>query len=431
MNLYSSILDSLTEGVFAVDLDWKIIYFNSAAEKITRVSKKQALGSNCQEVLKADICDSGCLLKKTLDTGKVIAGKIIQIIDAEGNLKNISISTNLLKDNQGKVKGGVESFFEVSGPNLLKPSIPIIGKSKKISELRSVLPEIASSNANVLITGETGTGKEVFARYIHNHSRQADKKFIVVNCAAIPHHLLEAELFGYMRGAFTGAEKNKPGKVKLADKGTLFLDEIGEIPLLLQSKLLRFLEDKTFEPLGSTEPEYSRTRIISATNRNLDKMIENNEFRDDLFFRLKVIHIDIPPLRERKEDIPLLIDYFIYKFNREYQKEITGISDQGLLWLMKYDFPGNIRELENMVERSFVFKKEGLLEIQDLPEEINKTVKFNTNLDYQNLSLEQVEKIVIENALIRNNYNQTATAQQLGIHRTTLIRKMKKFNLGI
>lgn len=430
MNLHLSILDSLTEGVFAVDLNWRIIYFNSAAEKITKVSRKQAIGSYCQEVLKADICDSGCLLKKTIDTGKIIIHKVIRIIDAEGNLKNISISTNLLKDNQGTVMGGVESFYEITGSNLPISSPAIIGKSKKIQELKSVLPEIASSNANVMITGETGTGKEVVAHYIHNHSFQADQKFVVVNCAAIPHHLLEAELFGYKKGAFTGADKDKPGKVKLADRGTLFLDEVGEIPVLLQAKLLRFLEDKTFEPLGATEPEYSRTRIISATNRKLDEMINNGEFRDDLFFRLKVIYLEIPPLRERKKDIPLFIEHFIDKFNREYQKEITGITDKALLSLMKYDFPGNIRELENMIERSFVFKEKGLLDFPDLPELINKSGDISPDLNYQDLSLEQIEKIVIENTLTRNHYNQTAAARQLGIHRTTLIRKMKKYNLG-
>ena len=293
-----------------------------------------------------------------------------------------------------------------------------------MQELFAILPDIAESPSTVLIEGESGTGKELFARAIHNLSPRCNKPFVAVNSGALPDTLLESELFGYKKGAFTDAVKDKPGRITLADGGTLFLDEIASVSPALQVRLLRFLQEKTYEPLGATITQKANVRIIAATNQDLKQMISQGSFRDDLYYRLNVIDISLPPLRDRLEDVPLLVDHFIARFNRIQQKEVTGISNETLSCLMSYDFPGNIRELENIIERAFVLCRHGLIEMRLLPEIIRENVCIDCPKK-EMTSFKQLEKSFLLNALRNNDWNKIKTARQLGIHKTTLYRKLK------
>jgi len=308
----------------------------------------------------------------------------------------------------------------------------VIGISDKMQEVFKTALKAAKSKATILLIGESGTGKELIARAIHFESDRAKGPFIAINCAAIPENLLETELFGYEKGSFTGALVSKPGKFELANGGTIFLDEIGDLPLSLQAKLLRVIQDKTFERIGGTKSIKVDIRIIAATNKDLDKMVKKGNFREDLYFRLNVIPIYLPPLRERKEDIPLLIDYFLKKFNKEYNKNIS-ISKEAMKKLINYSWPGNVRELENTIERLVVLAEGEEITLNDLPfyikqEENTKIIgiKFEDSLISQ---LELIEKRAIEEALKACNYNQTKAAKMLGLTKRQINYKIKKYSL--
>ena len=430
------ILDSITEGVFTVDLDWKITSFNRAAEDITSISRQKAIGQQCKDILRADLCETDCALRRTIKTGKPIINKFVHIIDADGNRKAISITTALLKNKTGKVIGGVETFRDMSLIEELRKELnhsytfeDIIGQNHQMQNLFSILPNIAESSTTVLIVGESGTGKELFARAIHNISPRKDKPFVAVNCGALPDALLESELFGYKAGAFTDAKKDKPGRFALAEGGTIFLDEIGDVSAAVQVRLLRVLQERTYEPLGAVSSVKADVRVITATNKNLEKQVKDDKFRDDLYYRVNVVKLPLPPLRDRKEDIPLLVDRFISRFNRLHNKNIGGVTDEVLAILLGYDYPGNVRELENIIEHCFVLCQDEIIERKHLP------ATFQTNegaesADIRNaVTLEEMEKIFITQALARNKGNRTAAAKELGIHKSTLFRKIK--SLGI
>jgi PAS domain S-box-containing protein len=430
------ILDSITEGIFTVDLDLRIISFNRAAEEITGISREQAIGHFCKDILRANLCEDNCVLRKTMDTGEPVINKAVYIVDAEGNRKTISISTALLKDKNGKVIGGVETFRDMSLVEQLRKEInhsyrceEILSRNHQMQSLFAVLANIAESNTTVLIVGESGTGKELFAHAIHNISVRKDKPFIAVNCGALPDTLLESELFGYKAGAFTDAKQDKPGRFGLAEGGTIFLDEIGDISAALQVRLLRVLQEKVYEPLGSVSSVKANVRIITATNKNLDKLVTINKFREDLYYRINVVKLAIPPLRDRKEDIPLLVDHFIGRFNHLYDKNISGVTDQVLTALLEHDYRGNVRELENIIEHCFVLCQGEIIEPKHLP----VSFKATTGPDFQDIkkavTLKEMEKIFITNALKQNNGNRTAAAKQLGIHKSTLFRKLKSLNI--
>lgn len=303
----------------------------------------------------------------------------------------------------------------------------IIGKSKAIREIFQIIEMVAESNANVLITGESGTGKELIARAIHKNSLRKDKPFVVVDCATIPENLLEAELFGYEKGAFTGATEGKRGLIELADGGTLFLDEIGDLPLTLQRKFLRFLQEKEIKRLGSLNRIKVDVRIISATNQDLEKAVKEGAFREDLYWRLNVVRIHLPPLRERKEDIPLLVKYFLKKYAEENNKPIpelgTGVMDA----LMNYDWPGNIRELAHVIERAVVLSPSGTILLKHLPKRILE--KSSEGKEEETLNLVEMEKRLIIKALNEAGWNQTKAAKILGISRKQLRTKMKNYGL--
>jgi PAS domain S-box-containing protein len=430
------ILDSISEGVFTVDLDWKITSFNQAAEKITGISRKEAVGKYCRDILRADACETGCTLASTMQTGKPIMNKAVHIIDAQGKKRAIAISTALLKNKTGKVIGGVETFRDTSLLEQLRKEIEgryscedIISQSHKMQNLFTLLPNIAESNTTILIEGQSGTGKELFARAIHNLSFRKDKPFVAVNCSALPDTLLESELFGYKAGAFTDAKKDKPGRFALAQGGTIFIDEIGDISASVQVKLLRVLQDKTYEPVGGISPVKADVRIITATNKKLNELVKEGKFRDDLYYRINVMKLELPPLKDRKEDIPLLVEHFIDRFNRLHNKNVCCVTNEVTTALLSYDYPGNVRELENIIEHCFVLCQGEIIEAKHLPSSVQPTLKTESSQDSEPATIKQMEIILIKQALRRNKGNKTATAKQLGIDKSTLFRKMKAFDI--
>ncbi|MBK7927611.1 MAG: sigma 54-interacting transcriptional regulator [Bryobacterales bacterium] len=433
---HSVILDSLTEGVFTVGHDWTITCFNRAAERITGIPKERALDKPCKDIFRANICESECTLRQTIETGVPIIGKRITILDAQGNRKPVSISTAILRDESGRVVGGVETFRDLTAIEHLRKQLrrdfrfeDIISSSPRMHELFTLLPDVSDSQSTVLIEGETGTGKELVARAIHNQSRRCQRPFVAVNCGALPDTLLESELFGYKAGAFTDARKDKLGRFALADGGTLFLDEIGDVSPALQVRLLRVLQERVYEPLGSVHPVKADVRIITATNKTLSQLVSKGQFREDLYYRINVVRLEIPPLRERMEDIPLLVEHFIDRLNSLQGREVAGISDDALACLMAHAFPGNIRELENIIERAFVVCHSGWIQPAHLPVNLCAALHPDSTASPSMNSFEQVEASFLLSALRRNKWSRLETARQLGIHKTTLFRKMK--SLGI
>lgn len=430
------ILDSIADGVFTVDQNRRITSFNRAAQEITGVSVQEAMGQLCKDVLKADICEKNCCLRATMKTGKPIVNKKINIINAEGKRIPVTISTALLRAKDGTLLGAVETFRDISIEEDLRKVIKakysfadIISKNHKILQIFDILPDIAGSTSTVLIEGESGTGKELFARAIHNLSPRKKQPFIAVNCSALPDNLLESELFGYKAGAFTDAKKDKQGRFRLAENGTLFLDEIGDITPAMQAKLLRVLQEKTYEPLGATESIKHNVRIIAATNKDLEELVRQGRFREDLFYRIHVFKISLPPLRERMEDIPLLVEHFINYFNVLQKKDIVGISDEAMSVLMTYAYPGNVRELANLIERAFILCKSGLIEKAHLPESLFSGAAGSG--ENRPPSLKEMESACLINALRQNNWNRLKTARQLGMHKSTLYRKIKSLGLSL
>jgi len=308
----------------------------------------------------------------------------------------------------------------------------IIGKTDKIKELFSLVRDVAATNTTVLIRGESGTGKELIANAIHYNSQRMKRPFIKVNCGVFAESLLESELFGHVRGAFTGAIKDRVGRFELANGGTLFLDEIGDISLNMQLKLLRVLQEGEFERVGGTETIKVDVRIITATNKNLEDAMEKGSFRSDLFYRLNVIPIQVPPLRERREDIPYLVNHFIEKFSKIYGKNIRDIDNRAMAMFKSYDYPGNIRELENMIERTVVLNKNGIIHPEDLPGDIKGSaeagmVELDKGLVH---AVESFEKKIILDALEKNKNNKVQTAKELQVNRSTFMSKLKKYGIN-
>ena len=432
----NQLLDSVPDGVFTVDSDWRVTFFNRAAEQITGIPRREALGRRCCEVFRASICESSCALKQTLATHRPVVNKVVYIVNAKGERIPISISTAALKDARGRTIGGVESFRDLRLVNALRKAAEqqdsfsdIIGRSAPMRQLFDLLPAVAESDSTVLVEGPSGTGKELFARAIHQFSRRHAKRFMAINCGALPDTLLESELFGYKAGAFTDARRDKPGRFALAEGGTVFLDEMGDISPAMQSRLLRVLQERVYEPLGGIEPVRCDVRVIAATNKSLGKLVKEGKFREDLFYRVHVVRLELPALRERREDLPLLIDHFVARFNRVKSRDIAGISDAALARLMEYDFPGNVRELENIIEHAFVLCRSGLIEPSHLPPQLRGNDEGVRSGLPAGLTLAAMEKLLIRDALRRRNGNRAAAARELGIDVSTLFRKIKALKL--
>jgi PAS domain S-box-containing protein len=431
---YDPILDSIAEGVFTVDNDWSIMSFNRAAEQITGVSRENAIGKKCWEVFHADVCERDCLLKKTIKTNRPCINKIVRIIRLSGVSTPISITTAILKDQNGKVIGGVETFRDLSEIEELRKEVSgksthydMITRNHRLLEIFNNLPAIAQSESPVLVLGESGTGKELLAKAIHNLSGRQKGPFIAVNCGALPETLLESELFGYKKGAFTDAKTDKAGRFERARGGTLFLDEIAELPKSVQVKLLRVLQERAYEPLGATESVMSDVRIIAATNRNLNSMIDSGEFRSDLFYRIHVMPLTLPPLRERTDDIPLLLEHFIAHFNTIQRRTIETIASDAMSILLSHSYPGNIRELENIIQHAFVLCQSSIIERKHLPQYLLNPISNVISARADEDDFDVIEKRRILKALERNRFVRVRAAKELGMHVATLWRKMKKY----
>jgi PAS domain S-box-containing protein len=431
-----AILESISDGVFTVNGDWRITSFNRAAEEITGVPRLEAIGRHCADVFRSSMCEAECPLRRTIKSGKPLIGRSGYIINARGERIPISVSTAVLRDESGLVTGGAETFRDLSELEALRNELEgkfrvgdLASRSPLMQRVFEVLPAIAASPSTVLLLGETGTGKELLARTIHALSSRNRGPFVAVNCGALPETLLESELFGYKAGAFTGAQRDKPGRFAMARGGTLLLDEIAEISPALQVKLLRVLQERMYEPLGATRSEVADARIIVATNRDLAERMRTGAFREDLYYRVNVVRVELPPLRRRKEDIPLLAGQFIERFNRLQGKTVQGINAEALSLLMAHDWPGNIRELENMIERAFIRCSDGNIGIGHLPTELTAfTSTAGKDSDVRSAH-DMLDAQAIQIALERHQGNRAAAARELGIHKTTLFRRIKKLGL--
>jgi len=430
------ILDSISDGVFTIDNNWKITSFNKAAEKITGIQRKVAIGKFCWDIFRSNMCERDCALKKTMDKGKSFMNTSGYIINSKKKRVPITTSTSLLIDKKGKILGGVEVFRDHSLVEELRKELSnqfqienMASQSPSMEKIFKILPQIAQSDSSVLIEGETGTGKEVMAKAIHNLSNRKEKPFIAINCGALPDTLLESELFGHMAGAFTGATKDKPGHFALAQGGTIFLDEIGETSAAFQVRILRAVQEREFQPLGATKVIKADIRIIAATNKDLADLVAIDKFRQDLFYRINVVGVKLPPLRNRMEDLPFLVDLFIQKLNRIKGKSVQGIDPEVMQIFMTHNFPGNIRELENIIEYAFVLCSTGIIKHEHLPSKLWITQNQVIENNDPEFLVKNAQAKTIMNALKENKYKRQAAADALGIHKSTLFRRMKKLGL--
>jgi transcriptional regulator with PAS, ATPase and Fis domain len=344
-----------------------------------------------------------------------------------------------LKNEEGEVVGGLTTISDLSLQYHYKSAIQgqytfydMVGRHPEMQKIFEIIPVIASSDATVLVEGPTGTGKDLLTKIIHNASERSDRKLIKVNCASLPDNLLESEMFGYVKGAFTGAERDKPGRFQMADGGTIFLDEIGDLPLALQAKLLRVIEDREFYPLGSRQTTQVDVRIISATNQNLKQLVEQKRFREDLYYRLNVMRLELPALKERKSDLPLLIEHILKRICTNKRTTITRIDESAMEVLLNYDYPGNVRELENILEHALIICRGDTIEKKHFPLWLLKDAPQTSAGETGNGSARRVwdEKERIVDALRRCRWNKSQTARALNMDRTTLWRKMKKYQIG-
>jgi PAS domain S-box-containing protein len=432
-----SILESISDGVFTVDRNWRVVSFNRAAEAITGVRRRDAIGKRCAEVFRAGMCETGCALRETIETGKPVINRAGFIVSADGRRIPVSVSTAILRDADGRIVGGAETFRDLSVVEELRRELDgrvrmgdLASRSAAMRRILEVLPRVADSDATVLVRGETGTGKEVLARAIHAQGPRARKPFVAVHCAALPETLLESEFFGHVKGAFTGATRDRPGRFAMAEGGTVFLDEIGDIGAAVQVCLLRVLQERAYEPLGAERTRRADVRVIAATRRDLAALVRKGVFREDLYYRLNVVTLELPPLRARKEDIPLLVDHFVGRFNRRQGRNVAGVDHDALALLMAHDYPGNVRELGNIIERAFVLCGEGPIRREHLPPELGgrpATAAAATTLAAQ---VRAAEEAAIRAALDRHGGNRLAAARALGLHKSTLFRKIKALGIG-
>jgi PAS domain S-box-containing protein len=431
-----TVFDSMPDGVVAIlDKDMNIATANKAIADMLKLSLENILGKQATNFFKEKIPGLNEVLVETINARVGVRNYTLEFVTPSGIVHSYLVSTTIIEEISDSDIGIVLILHDVSEMTRLRKIAlqidrygEIVGKSEAMKNIYALIESIKQYDTSVLIVGDTGTGKELIARAIHNSSDRKNKLFVPVNCSALPENLIESELFGYIKGAFTGAVANRPGRFKVADGGTLFLDEVGTLPLSVQVKLLRALQEKVIEPLGSSERIPVDIRIISATNRNLAELVANAEFREDLYYRLKVMQIDLPPLRDKKEDIPLLIDYFITRLNRYYNKNIVGISPSAKDMLINYLWPGNIRELENAIEHAFVLATGALLEVKDLPPEIRHATKNGIPPPPPERDL-ATEEENIKRALLAAKGNRNKAAEILGMHRTSLWRMMREFRI--
>jgi PAS domain S-box-containing protein len=428
------ILDSLAEGIYTVNKDFKINSFNRAAEIITGYKKEEVLGKFCKNIMSSERCLKDCPIAKVLEGGDIIHDVDNTIINRNGQEVPIKMNAAVFRNSNSDPIGGVVSFRDMSylenvQSSLLKQTqfYGIIGQSKVMREIYTLIREIADTNSSVFLGGESGTGKELIANAIQAESSRSDKPYIKVNCSVFPSQLLSSELFGHVRGAFTDAKSNRIGRFEMADGGTIFLDEIAEIPLQMQLQLLRVLQEGTFERVGESVTRQVDVRVIAATNIDIEKAIQEGKFRDDLYYRLNVIPIEVPSLRERKDDIPYLVKHFIEKLSLTSNKKITDIDDEAMECLLSYSWPGNIRELENAIEYAFARSATKTIQLSKLPPSIKR--EYHSIEPVVSPVSGRTQKNELVQLLEEYHWNKSLVAKKLGIGRTTLWRKMKAMGL--
>jgi len=437
-NKLDAIFNSNIEGTFTIDNEWNVTSFNTSAEKITGYKKSEAIGKKCWDIFNSSLCRNGCHMEQTMQKGKPMIGNELEIMHKDGRKIPIRVNSGILINNKNENIGAVETFIDISEIKNLSEHLSdifkyenIVGRNKEIKQIITVLESVSQTDSSVLVTGESGTGKELAARAIHINSPRKTGPFIAVNCSAFVESLIESELFGHEKGSFTGAIKTKIGKFELAKGGTLFLDEIGDLSLSVQTKFLRVLESREFERVGGNKTIKVEARIIAATNKHLSEEISSGRFREDLFYRINVINIHLPPLRERMDDLPLIVNHFIELFNKKFNKAIRQFSSQAFDILMEYEWPGNIRELENVIEHCFVLCNGKIIQVECLPKRLReqkKTIITSSNAIQKN-GFKDVERELIISVLEKHNGNRSKAAKELNINPSTLWRKIKK--LGI
>ena len=429
------VIDSVDEGIMYINNELKVELFNKYCEKIFYYDKNYIEGKDVRTLIK----DNSII--NLIKSGKGTNNAKVKVDTGKGE-KDYLTTITPVKDDKNKSIGVVSSIRDMEKvmeiANVVSSSDEgafkgIIGNSEAIKRVKEIIKSVAKNNSTIMLRGESGTGKDLFAKAIHNLSVRSNKKLVTINCAAIPENLIESELFGYEKGSFTGALSSKDGLFKEAHEGTLFLDEIGELPLSVQAKLLRVLQEEVIRRIGSNEEEKIDVRIICATNRNLEDMVKNKEFREDLYYRLNVIPIFIPPLRDRIEDIPILIGFFIDKLNKKLNKKVVGTESEFIEELLKYQWPGNIRELENVLERAMNLCNTNLLRKEHVMINLSKAFPIvkEENKD-NNLKLKDIIETVEKEAIIKSlkkNKSFRKTAKALGVSHTTIINKVNKYNI--
>ncbi len=434
-----AILNGIADGLIVVGVNKKILFMNVAAKELLgKAGSTMVMCDDCRAECRPEVRESprylGCLIMNTIKTGDHIYNYEV-VIRCDDKKMTLNISTAVVRDKEGKTIAGRIMLRDVTQIKALESELKgkysfknIIGKNYKMHEVYELLHEVAPTRSTVLIEGESGTGKELIANAIHHNSPRSEKAFIKLNCAALAEGVLESELFGHVKGAFTGAIADKPGRFELADGGTLFLDEISEISLQTQVKLLRVLQEGEFERVGGTRPVKVDIRLVAATNKDLKAAVEEGSFREDLYYRLKVVPLGLPPLRERKDDIPHLVRHFIEKFNKEMAMEVTNLSPRAMELLMEYNYPGNIRELEHILEHAFVRCREKTIHPEHLPKDLQSIDIIDSALESET-PLKELERETIIRALNEASWKLTACAKRLKISRTTLWRRMKELKI--
>lgn len=442
-----SIIDSVADGLFTVNNQMQITNYNKAAEELTGVPHEQALGKSCKEVFQSSCCQDACLIRQAMQTGQAVQ-RDIEITDRNGATKQISASASTLFDCTGAAIGGVQTLRDLTPIVAMKEEIQqkytyrrLVSRNTAMRKLFSVMEDVAASNATVFLYGESGTGKELFAHAIHDLSPRRNGPMVTVNCGALPESLLEAEIFGVRKGAFTGATENRPGRIELCRGGTFFLDEIGDLPLQLQVKLLRLLENREYQPLGARTASKADVRFIAASHRNLEEMIRKGTFRQDLFFRINIVTLHIPPLRERLDDIPLLVDMALQRFNLTYGKRVRSVSAEVMQRLFSYPFPGNVRELLNMLEQACILCRDQEITMDQMPRSFRQAgadcvassgvpgARPLRAAALHDSGRAKYSPMLIAELLDRHQGNRNAVAHELGIDRTTLWRWMSRGGL--
>ena len=426
------ILDSVSDGIITIDPEMRIISFNRAASAITGFARDEAVGKRFSDVFSDELTEGSTLVRNALHKAEYVSDIERQIVGKAGQRRLVRITINALCKAGGVPAGVVIALRDIQQIHELREQLKgqsafnaIVGKNHKMREIYRLIEQVADSHASVLVQGESGTGKELVARAIHRQSPRRDQPFVTVNCAALVETLLESELFGHVKGAFTGASNAKLGRFELADGGTIFLDEIGDVSPPVQVKLLRVLQEKEFEHVGDSKTNKVDVRVIAASNKNLWELVHEGRFRDDLYYRLKVVTINLPSLRERRDDIPLLVQHFVEKFNRQTGKALLGATREAMAALMSYLWPGNIRELENAIEHAFVLCRAQYFGLDDLPEEIAKARLCEDFADLDAPAEGSLERQKILNTL-KSAGGLNEAARRLGISRTTLWRKLKR-----